>query len=313
MNELEWLTDHRPEVEDDELARARARRALLEHADPPPARRRRGSAWRPRLAFVSVAALTAAGMAIAWPTDGPSPTPVIGPPQEAVAAPLVRLSQKIAQAPEPKGDATLVHRSHHFPDGRDFTGNDLYLDDGRYFYGATKAELKASALHNDINDDLLAAAAKSDREGVIDATWGGKRPKEDAAPPAVSAEQEAILKAKRAVGPAPTPASPRTIDDNRVWFGSMDALLAGAGRPDVRAGVMKLLAEMPKVKVTETAETLTLTQTDFSDGYEETLVVDAKTGVPVKFFGGTHGKRPDVVVDYEIKRVTAANWADAAA
>ena len=38
------------------------------------------------------------------------------------------------------------------------------------------------------------------------------------------------------------------IDNNRVWMGSMDALIAGAGRADVRAGVMKLLATIPKVR-----------------------------------------------------------------
>ena len=36
-------------------------------------------------------------------------------------------------------------------------------------------------------------------------------------------------------GPTPTPAR-RSIEDNHVWIGSMDALIAGAGRTDVRAG-----------------------------------------------------------------------------
>ena len=31
-------------------------------------------------------------------------------------------------------------------------------------------------------------------------------------------------------------------DDNRVWIGCMDALLAGAGRPEVRSGVLFLLS-----------------------------------------------------------------------
>ena len=35
--------------------------------------------------------------------------------------------------------------------------------------------------------------------------------------------------------------------------------------------------------------------------------------MPQKFVGGEPGKEPSVVIDYEIKRVTAANWADAAA
>lgn len=322
MNELEWLNDQRPDVREPDWSAARA--DLLAHIeaasrqDAAPRRaappRRPRARWRPRLAFLAVAGLVAAAMAVAWPTKGPAPGPgVIGPPEQAVAAPLVRLSQQIAQEPEPKGDATLVHRSHHFPDGKDFTGNDLYLDDGRYYFGATRKELKDAGLQSDVNDKLLDAAAKGDRAGVINATWGDEG-KPEAAPPAEAlADRKKILEAK-GVDPATVrPLSQKTQDDNRAWFGSMDALLAGAGRADVRAGVMKILSEMPKVKVTETAETLALTQTDFTDGYEETLIIDAKTGVPVKFVGGTHGQEPSVVVDYEIKRVTAANWADAAA
>jgi hypothetical protein len=51
----------------------------------------------------------------------------------------------LAQAPAPSGDATLVHRFHHLKAGHDFAGVDLYLDDGRYFYGMTDADLRADA------------------------------------------------------------------------------------------------------------------------------------------------------------------------
>ena len=49
-------------------------------------------------------------------------------------------------------------RSHDFPDGDDFTGYDLYLDDGRYYFGATKDELKAAAVNADYNDLVVKAA-----------------------------------------------------------------------------------------------------------------------------------------------------------
>ncbi len=45
----------------------------------------------------------------------------------------------------------------------------------------------------------------------------------------------------------------------------MDALLAGAGRKDVRAGVMVLLATI-KTVVTDDGKTLTLTATDYAGG-----------------------------------------------
>jgi hypothetical protein len=284
MNELEWLSEQRPEVEEDLAAQARARRALRDHARPAVPKHRRAA---PRRAgFVAVAALFAAAMAIAWPTNGPDVPAPIGTPEVAEAAPLVLLAEKIAAEPEPTGDATLVQRSHRFPDGeKHFTGNDLYLDNGRYYFGATRAELKRATKQDGEYDLVVKAAAAADYDQMWKATFSGH--------PVL--EQNKLQR------------------DNRAWFGSMDALLAGAGRADVRAGVMKILATMPKVKAAETEDTLTITQTDFSDGYEETLIVDAQTGIPRKFIGGNHGEAPSVTVDYEIKRVTAANWVDAAA
>jgi hypothetical protein len=93
------------------------------------------------------------------------------------------------------------------------------------------------------------------------------------------------------------------IDDNRVWIGAMDALIAGAGDIDVRAGVMKLLSTIAAVKVSDLGATLDIRNSEFPDGYAETLTVDAKTGVIQKMTGGVVGRTPDVVVDYDIKRV----------
>jgi hypothetical protein len=293
MNDLEWLNDQRPEVEDDEFNRARARRALIEHANAvaPPARRR--AAWRPRLAFVGVAALVAAGMAVAWPAgeDGSRLPATPLAPEQAVAAPLVLLSQKIAAEPEPKGDATLVIRHQQYPDGKDIPGHDLYLDDGRYFYGSTKDELRDAELNSRYHEPLVKAAI---------------------AAPDLPAD-EARHKMDLALGDGNAPKVARPIEDNHVWTGSMDALIAGAGRKDVRAGVMVLLATIKTVKVTDDGKTLTLTATDYPGGYTENLIVDAETGVPRQFVGGVPGEEPGVTIDYEIKRVTAASWADAAA
>ncbi|MBE2316346.1 hypothetical protein DVA67_010190 [Solirubrobacter sp. CPCC 204708] len=293
MNELEWLNEQRPEVKDDEPGRVRARRELREHIRPRPDRR---AAWRPRLAFASVAALVVTGVAIAWPTGGPAPAPAPtvlapeAPAPELDVAPLVLLSERIAQEPEPQGDATLVIRSQQYPDDKAILGHDLYLDDGRYYYGATREELKAAAVNSRYHEPLVKAAI---------------------AAPALPPE-----KARRAmdvaVGGGNAPKVSRSIEDNHVWVGSMDALLAGAGRKDVRAGVMTLLHTIDTVKVTEEGELLKLTATDYQGGYTENLFVDAETGVPQKFEGGVPGKTPDVVVDYDVKRVTAANWADAA-
>ena len=93
--------------------------------------------------------------------------------------------------------------------------------------------------------------------------------------------------------------------NNRIWMASMDTLIAGAGDARVRAGIMKLLGTIPAVEVEDHGATLDLRNTDFGDGYEETLTVDAETGVIQKMTGGYPGKTPSVTVTYDIRRVTA--------
>ncbi|MDA0182697.1 hypothetical protein OJ997_20465, partial [Solirubrobacter phytolaccae] len=270
------------------------RRALRERRAA--ATRARRAAWRPRLAFASLAVLVAASLAVAWPAGDDEGTRFAAPvaPTETapvVEAPLVRLTQQIANEPDPKGDATLVVRTQKYPDDKTIPGYDLYLDDGRYYYGSTKDELKAAALNSHYHEPLVKAAIKA---------------------PDLSADK-ARREMDLALGQGNAPKVARRIEDNHVWVGSMDALLAGAGRKDVRAGVMTLLATIDTVKSTEEGKLLKLTATDFGGGYAENLYVDAETGVPQKFVGGEAGKEPSVTIDYDVKRVTAANWADAAA
>ena len=113
------------------------------------------------------------------------------------------------------------------------------------------------------------------------------------------------------------PRPPRTRsqrEDEVIWGSGMNALLAGAGRTDVRAGVFALLATVPSVHVDEKAvaggrKLLALKATYFSDGYVEELDVDAETGVPLQFIGGNPGEEPGVIVDYTVTRETAATYA----
>ncbi len=99
--------------------------------------------------------------------------------------------------------------------------------------------------------------------------------------------------------------STRALDDNHIWGACLDALIAGAGDKQVRAGVMRLLATIPSVKVEDHGATLDLRNTAVVPGYEETLVVDAHTGVIEKMIGANTGQRPSVTVTYDIKRVEA--------
>ena len=314
MNEIEWLAERRPQTgEPDAAATATARSALLEHSRKPRLTvSRRPVHVRRRIvagaALVGVVAVIAAGTLPAGDHASRSLAP-----STAQAAPLMRLAAHIKTTPPPAGDATLVLRKHDFPNDKSFTGADLYLDNGRYFYGATMTELRAGAAANPDENTGDNDTTKAERQAAIDANASpdrGRRemiaiftPASDAPAPAARAEK---LKAIKNAKPAAT-ASPRSIANNRVWMGAMDALIAGAGRADVRAGVMKLLAMMPEVKVEKGDGVLNIRMTDFPDGYEETLVVDDASGVIEKMIGGTRGKQPSVVVAYDVRRVTAAD------
>ena len=308
-HDLAWLVAERPETPPPTPGETgRARRALVAHARPRKRRRRE----RPLALAAAVAA--AAAIVAALPLEGGDGGPLTSKP--AVAAPLIKLSARLQAAPAPPGDATLVHRLHQFPDGRSFTGNDLYMDNGRYVYGMTFAELQDAYRQNATVDDsetsrrelevaraALTLPPAEARRRMIALFAPSAR---DSAPQ--SADQiKRRMAEKHVTGPIPTPAPQKSIDDNRVWIGSMDALIAGVGRADVRAGVMKLLATVPTVSAEDTGDAIRVRDTNFSDGYTETMYLDPKSGVMMRMVGGVPGQRPDVVVTYTIKRVTAAD------
>ncbi len=318
MNELEWLAERRPDNDPpDDLGTARARAALLTHAVHEGRGDRRRT--RRRVELLSLATVVAVAIVVATSAlsggDGTlsrlSPAP---PPAEA----LVRLSHKIQQAPPPPGDAALVHRVHTFPDAsKNFEWWDLYEDNGNYYNGRTRDELTLNA--SETGDDSADSFSKREitaaltavtdtakgRTLMMNANWANGKPPSEAENQASAKVQEKIRKLKKGPGPAPTPASRQTLDDNRIWIGAMDALVSGVGRADVRAGVMNILAGLSHVHSKPVGATVEITNTDFSNHYQETLTVDAQTGVLEKMTGGVAGQTPDVVVTYDIKRVQA--------
>jgi hypothetical protein len=116
--------------------------------------------------------------------------------------------------------------------------------------------------------------------------------------------------------------------DNYVWENCEDALVAGSGKPQVRAGVLRLVSALPGITVTHgTADgqpTLTLTAgagelgfagTDEADpkagagpAYQEAITINADTGIPLEFVGGPAGQTA-VTVTYVVTRVTLADIA----
>jgi hypothetical protein len=237
--------------------------------------------------------------------------------------PLVKLAAYLAAQPAPAGDATLVERETGAPGQASINVWDLYSDNGEYFFSRTEAGLPAQVQENNNQGDGIfgreVAAATYAATGDLDT---------------------AALKLAWASNTTPVPAwlSAQVKDmsqgglqiDNYVWEGCEDALIAGAGNPQVRAGVLRLVSALPGINVTHgTADgqpTLTLTAGAAEMGstvsgidsanpkaatgpaYQEVITINADTGIPLKIAGGTAGQ-VTVNVSYVVTRVSLADIA----
>jgi hypothetical protein len=223
---------------------------------------------------------------------------------------LTRLASYILAGGRPSGDATLVIRNQSYPNQPTISAADLYTDSGEYFFAHSASGLpeQVTSDHN-LGDGLfareIAAAVYADhgdlataREKMAEAADPGHAP----APPS---------KVKK----GPARGSTVSPEDNYIWGNSLDALLAGSGNPQVRAGVLRILSTLREVTVTSTTTggqpTLTLRASApaMPGNYQETLVIGAQTGIPVTFTGGAPGQAPSVTVTYQVTRVTLADIA----
>jgi hypothetical protein len=235
--------------------------------------------------------------------------------------PLAKLAAFLAAEPRPAGDATLMERETGAPGKASINVWDLYTDDGRYFFSRTEAGLPAQVKENNNQGDGMFA-----RE-IAAATYA-----------ATGDLDTAVLKMAWAPDTTPVPAwlSAQVKDisagglqiDNYVWENCEDALVAGAGNPQVRAGVLRLVSALPGITVTHgTADgqpTLTLTagaaevgfagidkanpKAQTGPAYQEAITINADTGIPLGFAGGPAGQVA-VTVTYVVTRVKLADIA----
>jgi hypothetical protein len=223
-----------------------------------------------------------------------------------------------------------VLRRQVYPNGSKIDGADLYLDNYYYYYysptlaGLPAAIREGETVNNGASDAQAPdiAAAEQAFDGPIDQVRQrmaiadpnpGVKPKMIA--PATSAPMARALKQRilrhKETGPQYPPASPEILEGGMIWDNCIDALLAGTGNPDVRAGGLHLLGTIPQVSVGQGTlngqPTLVLIASVFvPPGYQEELIVNASTGVPMEMVGDVSGQQPTVTVTYEITRVTAA-------
>ncbi len=305
-------------------------------------RRRLGLRLAAAGAVTAAAGVIALGHGPARPAKSGTPSAphaaIAAPHHRAVTQPvLLRLAADVTQAPAPPGNATLVFRHHTFPNQPSFSGYDLYEDNGDYYYGATLDELRQALADPSTADKqlggILAAAARS--ANVTPAQAAGNVYQASPAPSSVASYTQGLrtalakllavkghaalvqsIRQRLAAVTHATPSAAKSLArpdqgtvDNYLWMNCMDALEGGAGRADIRAGAMLALSTLPDVKVTQTEfgaqPVVQITNTQFSDGYAETLDLNARTGVLVHMSGGTVGKPASVDVTYQVTRVTA--------
>jgi hypothetical protein len=228
--------------------------------------------------------------------------------------PLVKLADDVITSATPVGDATLIARTT-----AGVTVYDLYTDSGQYFFSPTESGLSSQvSTNNDQADGLYVreiAAAKLAATGNVEAAAqdmdnAANDPSQSVGspPPAVSARIAAL---KAAAGGQQS----ANLFDSWVWEDSLGAMIAGSGDPQVRAGVLRILATLPDVTVSSSTSggqstyVLTAGAAEVGPGYSEQLTINATTGIPVSFVGGVPGETPMTTVNYQVSRVTTGDVA----
>jgi hypothetical protein len=295
-------------------------------------RHRRGLALRGATATGAVV-LAAGGLFTAVHGTGGTATGTTASQAPAANSKLTSLAAFVtASSGSLPGDASLVVTTKSLG-GKQVEGDYfLYTDSGDIYSADSESGLPAAiAHHENIADgtearEVAAAsyAARGDlttaREKMVNVTGGnlglGLSPAERQKVWARSIAASREIFKEKGINPPAGPPTGKALEEavgNRIWISSMDALTAGAGNPEVRAGVLRLLATVPEVTVANSTTggqpTLTLTagSTLFDGGSPEVLTIDAKTGSPIKFSSPADGNVPSSVQTYKVSRVTLAD------
>lgn len=253
----------------------------------------------------------------------------------AVQSPLVSLAALIkANAGPLPGNASLVIRDQMITGGPTDISYNLYADNGAYYGGGDKASLtQAVNQHQNMADGMYARETAAARYAATGNLTTGVEQMVNASPnndlglgqsPAVRqklwdkgrAQTNEIFKEKGVKRQIPlhppTGKALQSLVDNIVWNNSVDALSAGAGNPQVREGVLRLLSTISGVTVAKshTAGQATLTLTAgpevFGGSGSEILTINAKTGMPIKAVMPGHQNVPQSVQTFQVLRVTLA-------
>ncbi|MFJ6167873.1 hypothetical protein ACIQH6_22320 [Micromonospora orduensis] len=249
----------------------------------------------------------------------------------AERAPLMTLAGSIKTVTPSAGDAWLVKATQVNGTKTMQVVYTLYTDGHAIYTGNSVEDIKrAIARHQDQMTDggyapllkaAVAAADSSPADGRTQMLKAAKDPLVGLDPAAQKAEwdkqqaaAQVIIKQKGG-NVKPKPYSPEAVQrhfDNALWTYSTQALSAGDGNTQVRAGVLRLLSTISGVSVKDSTThgkaTLTITAGPEVFGGEgsEVLTIDAKTGMLVKDVSTVPGL-PQASTTYESSRVTKAD------
>jgi hypothetical protein len=102
----------------------------------------------------------------------------------------------------------------------------------------------------------------------------------------------------------------RDWQDNWVWGNGLDALVSGAGQPEIRAGVLHLYASIKGLVVRRTTfagrNVLSISADVFDSDYTGTLLIDAATGIPRRLTAGLTGQVPKMRIEGTVTRTSVA-------
>ncbi|MET7816866.1 hypothetical protein [Micromonospora zamorensis] len=246
----------------------------------------------------------------------------------AERAPLMTLAGSIKTVTPSAGDAWLVKATQVHGTKTMQVVYTLYTDGHAIYTGNSVKDIKrAIARHQDQMTDggyapllkaAVAAADSSPADGRTQMLKAAKDPLvglDPAAQKAVWDKQQAaaqVIIKQKGGNAKPKPYSPQAVQrhfDNALWTYSTQALSAGDGNTQVRAGVLRLLSTISAVSVknstTHGKATLTIIAGPEAFGGEgsEVLTIDATTGMLVKDVSTVPGL-PQASTTYESSRVT---------
>lgn len=280
------------------------------------------------------AVVVAGGVFGAVHGTGSTGSTTAGSPSASGANQLISLAASVTSASSSQsGDASFVVMSPSLGGTPLSSTYNIYADNGALYMAPSESDLSAEVSGGGVITDPTEASevatAKAAASGDITAArkkmagilspfeekgiWQEERQKSWIKLVQSAAEQQQVLKANPGITKdASVGQDPQDVTDSAIWNASVDALTAGGGNSQVRAGVLRLLATVPGITVTKSTTggeaTLTLSAGSavLDGGTPEVLTIDAASGSPVEFTAAAGQGMQAAKATYQVTRVTLA-------